>query len=87
MILGNIDEAATIFILMTIICIKFLVLAINSFIEEGKLEKKTGSQMKIIKFILITLFLVTFISCDKSSNSATNNELGTKMNKIAEGLC
>ena len=41
--------------------------------------------MNNIKFIIIALFLVTFVSCGKTSNSTTNNELESKMNKIAEG--
>ena len=41
--------------------------------------------MKSINFIIIALFLVTFISCGKTSTLATNNELEYKMNKIAEG--
>src|ERR1035437_6491733 len=40
--------------------------------------------MKIIKLIITALSLVTFLSCDKTSNSATNNELESKMNRIAE---
>ena len=36
--------------------------------------------MRNLKFIIITLFLLTFYSCGK-----TNNELESKMNKIAEG--
>ena len=41
--------------------------------------------MNNIKFIIMALFLVTFVSCGKTSNSTTNNELESKMNKIAEG--
>ena len=41
--------------------------------------------MKSIKLNIISLLLVTFISCGKSNNSAINNELESKMNRIAEG--
>jgi len=41
--------------------------------------------MKYTKLIIISLLLATLISCGKSNNSAINNELELKMNKIAEG--
>ena len=41
--------------------------------------------MRNYKFIIITLSLLTFYSCGKTNNLTTNNELGPKMNKIAEG--
>jgi hypothetical protein len=41
--------------------------------------------MRNYKFIIITLSLLTFYSCGKTNNLTTNNELGLKMNKIAEG--
>jgi hypothetical protein len=40
--------------------------------------------MKIVKFLMFPLLLVTFISCGKSNNSSANNELESKMNNIAE---
>jgi len=39
-ILGNIDESSIILILMSVICIIFLILAINSFIEARKAREK-----------------------------------------------
>jgi uncharacterized membrane protein len=39
-ILGNIDESSMILILMSVICIIFLILAINSFIEAKKAREK-----------------------------------------------
>jgi uncharacterized membrane protein len=39
-ILGNIDESSMILILMSVICIIFLILAINSFIEARKAREK-----------------------------------------------
>jgi hypothetical protein len=41
--------------------------------------------MKNIKFIIFTLLLFTFVSCSKTSSSVANDELESKMNKIAEG--
>jgi hypothetical protein len=42
-LLGNIDESSIILILMSAICIIFLILAINSFIEARKVRgKKIG---------------------------------------------
>jgi hypothetical protein len=41
--------------------------------------------MKYLKFLVISLFLFTFFSCGKANNSVSNNELESKMNKIAEG--
>jgi len=44
-ILGIMDESSMILILMSVICIVFLVLAINSFIEARKArEKKQASE-------------------------------------------
>jgi uncharacterized membrane protein len=39
-IIGNIDESSIILILMSAICIIFLILAINSFIEARKASEK-----------------------------------------------
>jgi hypothetical protein len=41
-ILGNLGSSSMILVLMSLICIIFLALAINSFIEARKARKKTG---------------------------------------------
>jgi hypothetical protein len=41
--------------------------------------------MKTVKFIVFSLILVISFSCGKTNNSLANNELGSKMNNIAEG--
>jgi len=39
-ILGNIDESSMVLILMSVLCIIFLIFAINSFIEARKAREK-----------------------------------------------
>ena len=39
-ILGNIDESSIVLMLMSVICIIFLILAINSFIEAKRAREK-----------------------------------------------
>ena len=46
-IIGNLDGSSLILIIMSVLCIIFLILAINSFIEARKTrEKKIGRRMK-----------------------------------------
>jgi hypothetical protein len=41
-IVGGMDKSSIILILMMVICIIFLILAVNSFIEARKNREKTG---------------------------------------------
>ena len=43
-ILGNIDESSIILILMSVLCIIFLILAVNSFIEARKAREKKEAE-------------------------------------------
>jgi hypothetical protein len=40
--------------------------------------------MKNLQYVFISLFVFTFISCSKSTNSVSNNELESKMNSVSE---